>query len=147
MAITFKGILDTIGNDAKIVFKFIGSATGQKDIAVVEGSVDTVVAVADPVLLAPIEAVQTLINNWLTEAFKVQALAAAAGQASGSGAQQAVAALTTMTPQITSFLQSQNLSTTQVDSEAAIVNSAIVTILNTIGSAGPAAPPPPPPSA
>jgi hypothetical protein len=138
MAITFKGILDTIGNDAKKVFAFLGSASGQKDVAVVEGAVDTVVAAVDPLLVAPIEAVQTLIGNWIAEAFKVQALAAAAGATTGSNTQKEAIALTGMVPQITSFLQTQGLSTTQVTSEAGIINSAVVTILNTLGSGGPA---------
>lgn len=140
---TFKGILDTIGNDVKKVFAFIGSPAGQKTIAVVEGSVDTVVTAFDPALAIPLQGVQTLINNWMAEIFKVQALASAAGATSGFNAQKASAALTTIVPQVTAFLTQQGLSTANVANEANTINTAMVTILNTLGSAGPAVPPAP----
>jgi hypothetical protein len=135
---SFKGILDTIGNDAKKVLAFLGSASTQKAITVVEGAADTVVAVVNPALAAPLQAAQTLINNWMAEIFKVQALASAAGSDSGSGTTQAAAVLTTIVPQVTSFLQAQGLSTANVTAEANTVNSALVTVFNTLGSAGPA---------
>jgi hypothetical protein len=135
---SFKGILDTIGNDAKKVFAFLGSSAGQKDIAVVEGATDTAVDAVDPVLAIPLQSVQTLINNWMAEIFKVQALAAAAGTPSGSGATQAAAVLSAVTPQVTSFLQSQGLSTAAVTTETNTINTALVIVFNTLGSAGPA---------
>jgi hypothetical protein len=135
---SFKGILDTIGNDAKKVFAFLGSSAGQKDIAVVEGATDTVVDAVDPALAIPLQSVQTLINNWIAEIFKVQALASAAGSSSGAGPTQAAAVLSTITPQVTAFLQSQGLSTASAATEADTINTALVTVFNTLGSAGPA---------
>lgn len=136
---SFKGVLDTIGNDAKKVFGFLGSSAGQKDVAVVQGAVDTTVGVFDPALVAPIEGIQTLIGNWVSEIFKTQALAAAAGQTTGSSTTKAAAVLSTLEPQVAAFLQSQGLSTAQVSTEAATINTALVTVLNALGSAGPAA--------
>jgi hypothetical protein len=136
---SFKGILDTIGNDAKKVFAFLGSSAGQKDVSTVEGAVDTAVAVVDPALAAPLMSVQTLINNWIAEIFKVQALASAAGSSSGSGTQQAASVLSVTTPQVVTFLQSQGLSTVNAAKEADAINTALVDIFNTLGSAGPAA--------
>jgi hypothetical protein len=137
---SFKGVLDTIGNDAKKVFAFLGSSAGQKDISAVEGAADTVVAVADPALAAPLMSIQSLINNWIAEIFKVQALASAAESSSGSGTQQAASVLSVTTPQVVSFLQSQGLSTANASKEADTINSALVTAFNALGSAGPATP-------
>ncbi len=141
---TFKGILDTIGNDAKKVFAFLGSSAGQTDIKVVEGAVDSGVAVFDPALAIPLQSAQNLLNNWMGEIFKVQALAAAAGAASGSSVQKAAGALTSITPQLTAWLQANGYSTANVTDEANVINAALVTVLNKLGSAGPAVPPAPP---
>lgn len=122
--------LSAVGKSFKAVFGWLGSSSGQKTLTAAESAavvVGTAVG-AGPLISAGV----TLINSWINEAIKVEALASAAGQQTGSGAQKAAAVLSTMTPQLISFLKSQGLSSDQVEQKANAINTAVVGILNTL---------------
>ena len=98
---SFKSVLATIGADAKLVFAWIGSAQGQKVISVGEAAVETIA----PQLTGFIN----LANQGLAEVVKVEALAAAAGSQTGTGAQKSVAVASAITPAILAYAQQNGL--------------------------------------
>ena len=133
---SFKSVLSTIGKDVKGVFAFLGSSKGQAIIATGESLVEAV--------YPPLTSVINLANTWMVEIVKDEALAAAAGQQDGTGAQKAAAVISTVTPAALAFAQTNGLpAPTAVQLEAA--NTALVAFLNAFGAgaaiaATPAAP-------
>jgi hypothetical protein len=100
---SFKSVLDDIGNDAKKVFGWLASPTGKTVVAAVEGGAEAI---------APqITGVVNIVNSWLAEIFKTQALATAAGATTGSSEQKAAVALSSITPQVIQFAQQYGLNT------------------------------------
>jgi hypothetical protein len=126
--------LGTIGKDFKAVFAFLGSAKGQQVVSGVEG-----LAVAGATAFgagAPVAAALSLINTWGTEIIKTEALAAAAGSQTGSGAQKAAAVLAAIDPAI-QFAAANGLPAPSA-ANATIINNALVVALNALGATVPA---------
>ena len=124
---SLKTALDKIGEDAKEVFSFLGSAKGQAEIATGEGVVESIVPGTAGLL--------TLANTWLTEIVKTQALATAAGAATGSQTQKAALALSAAAPQAIAFAQANGLpAPTATQLQAA--NTALVAFANAFTVAG-----------
>jgi hypothetical protein len=122
---SFKSILDTLGSDTKKVFIFLGSSKGQAIVDAGEAVVETI----EPQTTAFF----TLANNWLAEILKTQALATAAGAASGSNDQKTAIALSSITPQVLAFAQQYGLNTPTA-TELATANAALVTFFNVLGA-------------
>jgi hypothetical protein len=122
--------LSAVGKSVKAVFGWLGSSGGQKTLTAAETAAAAVGAATGTGAI--IASATNLINSWINEAIKVEALASAAGEQTGSGAQKAAAVLSTMTPQLVSFLQSQGLTSDQVAQKANAINTAVVGILNTL---------------
>ena len=135
MAVTFKSFLSAVGNDVKAVFGWLGSAQGQTAVAGVEGAATAVTTVINPGLGAALTGVEGLFNAALKQIISTEALAAAAGAQSGSGAQKSAAVVSAITPQIPAFLTSIGISaptTQQVNTVATAVTNGLVAILNSI---------------
>lgn len=115
-------VLDKIGADFKDVFSFLGSSKGQTIIATGEGLVEAVIPGATGLI--------NLANTWLTEIIKSQAIATAAGQASGAGAQQAAAVLSAVTPQVLQFLQANGITTAPTTTQLEAANTSLVAFAN-----------------
>jgi hypothetical protein len=90
-----KSLLDTIGSDAKIVFKWFVSAQGQKIIHTGEAVAEAI----DPGLTGIIN----IANGWMAEIIKTQTLATYAGMQSGSNDEKAAMTISAITPQIMAF--------------------------------------------
>lgn len=118
---SFKSVLDKIGAGFEDVFTFIGSAKGQAVIATGEGLVESFAPGAAGFI--------QLLNAWGTEVIKTQALATAAGKASGSGAQQAAAVLAAITPQALAFAKAQGIANPS-DAQLQAANNALVAFAN-----------------
>jgi len=117
----FKSVLSAIGSDVKKVFDWISSPQGQQLIATGEG-----VAVA---VYPPAAGLVAIGNAILTEAIKVEALAAGAGAQSGSGAQKLAAVTSAVTPEILAYASQQGLNQpTAAEIQTAV--SAVVAFLN-----------------
>jgi len=127
--------LSKVGSDFKAVFAFLGSPKAQPVEAAVEGVAETIATVAG--VGAPVQAGINLINNWLTEIVKAEALAAAAGQQTGSGVQKAAAVMAEMTPQVLTFATAQGLPAPTA-AMIATINTSLVAALNTLGADAPA---------
>lgn len=116
-----KSVLDKIGEDAKDVFSFLTSAKGEAITTDVEEGIEALVPGATGAI--------TVFNNWFTEILKTQALATAAGAATGSDAQKAALVLQAITPQAVQFAQVNGLSAPTAKTLDS-VNSLLVQALN-----------------
>lgn len=125
--------LSTVGKDIKGVFTWLGSAKGQAVVAGTENLVEVGATIAG--IGAPVQAGINLLNNWMAEIVKAQAIgeaAAATGTAEGNTT-KAAAVLNAIGPQVTAFAQSQGLPATSA-ANLAVINTALVTALNALGS-------------
>lgn len=130
---SFKSVLDDIGNDAKKVFGWLATSKGQTIVSTVETAAEAV---------APqITGVVNIVNSWLAEIFKTQALATAANATTGSSTQKAAVALASITPQVLQFAQQYGLNT-PTTTDLNTINTALVTVLNTLGTGTVTAPAP-----
>ena len=125
--------LTKIGSDFKAVFAFLGSSKGQAVVTGVETASEAVATVAG--LGAPVQDGINLLNTWMAEIVKAQALGEAAaetGTAEGNTT-KAAAVLNAMVPQVATFAQTQGMSATSA-ANMTIINNALVTALNALGT-------------
>lgn len=126
--------LSKIGTAFKDVFAFLGSPKGQAVVAATEGVAETVATAVGAGV--PVQGALALINSWGSEIIKTEALAAAAGQQTGSGLQKAAAVLTAITPQATAFAASQGAPAPTL-AALTTINTSLVTAFNTLTAAAP----------
>jgi hypothetical protein len=112
--------LSTIGKDIKSVFSWLGSPKGQ---AVIQ-TAGAVVATIDPALTG----IVSLTESWITKVISTEALAAAAGEQTGSGATKAAAVLNAMQPEISKYFPAAT------SAELQNANTALVAFLNALGT-------------
>ena len=124
--------LSNIGKDFKAVFGWLGSSKGQAIVAGTENLVEVSATIAG--VGAPVQAGLNLLNNWMGEAIKLQAIGEAAAATAGGGATKGAAVLSTMEPQLLAFLQQNGYATTNVGAQAAVINDAAVALLNALGA-------------
>lgn len=113
--------LSTFGNDFKAVFAWIGSTKGQAVITSGEKLAEVIVPGATPVI--------NLANSWMTQILTTQALAAAAEEQPGTGAQKAAAVIAAISPQVVSLFPAIN------SAQIAAANDSLVAFLNALGTA------------
>lgn len=111
----------------KDVFKWLGSAQGQKVIGTGEAIAETI--------YPGLTGIINIANNWLAEIIKAETLAAAAGQQDGSGIQKAAIATSTITPQIVQFAQANGLPSPTA-TQILAANNALVAFLNALSGKG-----------
>lgn len=100
-----KSFIKRIGSDFKAVFSFLGKPKVQAAILAGEALGEAVVDTANPGLIG----LNPIIDAWTKEIFKTQALAAAAGQADGNGAQKAAMVISSVTPQVLQFAEANKM--------------------------------------
>ena len=139
----FKSFLSAVGHGFVDVFKFLGSAAGQRTIQVAEGAaVAAGTIVGGPGLGAAIAGVESLINKGIQGVLSMEASAAAVGAQSGTGAQKGAAVAASLIPQAQDLLKQlgfSNPSEEQVMNVANSVAKGIADILNSIPPPTPAA--------
>lgn len=118
-----KSLLDTIGSDAKSVFKWFLSAQGQKVIQTGEAIAEAI----DPGLTGVIN----IANSWMAEIIRTQALATAAGMQSGSDKEKAAMTINAVTPEILAFAKQNGLPIPTAD-KIQKANDALVLFLNAL---------------
>jgi hypothetical protein len=124
--------LTTVGKDIKSVFSWLGSTKGQAVVQTAEGAAEVVATAAG--VGGPVAAGLGLLNNWMGEAVKLQAMGEAAGATPASNPIKAAAVISTMEPELLSFLQANGYVTTNVGAQAASINTAAVALLNALGT-------------
>ena len=124
--------LSTLGSKVESVFAWLGSSKGQAVVTGVETTTEGVVTAINPAAGAALTGGISLINNWIAEAVKMEALAAAAGVQTGSGTQKAAAVLSTMVPELTSYLSNAGYTSANITAKATTINNLVVQLLNTL---------------
>lgn len=125
--------LSTFGKDFKAVFAYLGSSRGQATIATVEGASVAITTAINPAAGAALAGIEALINGGLKQVISAEALAAAAEQQTGSGAQKAVAASVALAPQVAAVLQSLGVkepAAAQVHSISTVIATSVANIVN-----------------
>lgn len=126
-----KTFLDHVGSDVVKVFAWIGSPAGRTAVGAGEAVVEDVFPAATGIV--------NLLNSWVAEAIKTQALATAAGAQQGSSTQKAAATINAIMPQLLSFAQQEGLPAPDAATIAKINNN-VVEILNSLAPPTTAAP-------
>lgn len=124
--------LKTLGKDVKSVFAWLGSSKGQAVVAGAEATAEGVVTALNAPAGAALTAGVALVNNWIAEAVKMEALASAAGSQDGTGTQKAAAVLSTMVPELTSYLSNAGYTSANITAKATTINNLVVQLLNTL---------------
>lgn len=120
---SFTSVLSTIGKDVKSVFAWVASPKGQAVIGAGESAAE--------VVFPQITGIVNLANTYIGEALKTEALAAAAGQQDGSGAQKLAAVTAAVTPAVLQYAEKAGLPAPTSDKIAAAANG-IVAFLNAL---------------
>jgi hypothetical protein len=120
---SFLSGLKAFGNDIEKVFAWTNSTQGKAVVSIVEGAVESFVPQTIPLV--------NLINSWGQKAFAVEALAVAAGQSSGNGAQKAAMVISSITPEVLQYATDSGLSPRTADQITA-ANTALVTLIKAL---------------
>ena len=118
---SFLSGLKVFGTDIEKVFTWFGSPQGKVVVAAGETVLETAVPASTPIV--------DLFNAWAAKAYNVEALAAAAGKATGTGADKATLAMSTITPTVLQYAQQEGLpARTAAQIQAA--NNAVIAFIN-----------------
>lgn len=113
--------LKVFGTDVEKAFAWFGSPKGQAVVAAGESTVEALIPASVPIV--------NLFNVWAAKAYNIESLAVAAGKATGSGPDKAVAVLTAVTPDVLQYAQESGLSA-RTAAQIQTANSALVTFIN-----------------
>jgi hypothetical protein len=118
---SFLSGLKVFGTDVEKAFAWFGSPKGQAVVAAGESTVEALIPASVPIV--------NLFNVWAAKAYNIESLAVAAGKATGSGPDKAVAVLTAVTPDVLQYAQESGLSA-RTAAQIQTANSALVTFIN-----------------
>lgn len=93
--------LKVFGSKVENIFAWFGSPKGQAVVATGESFLEIAVPQSAPIV--------DLFNAWAQKAYTVEALAVAAGKATGTGADKAVLAISSITPTVLQYAQQAGL--------------------------------------
>lgn len=128
---SFLSGLKVFGTDIEKAFAWFGSPKGQAVVSAGEAVAEAV----DPAI-APIV---SLFNEWAAKAYNVEALAVAAGQATGTGADKAVLVDSAISPTVLTYAQQAGLPARTAAQITAANNAVIAFIKAMTDTATPAA--------
>lgn len=123
---SFLSGLKVFGTDIEKAFSWFGSPTGQAIVSTGETLLEAAVPESIPVV--------NLFNTWAAKAYNVEALAAAAGKATGSGADKATLALSSITPLIVQYAQAEGLPP-RTAAQIQTANNAAIAFINAMTAA------------
>lgn len=118
---SFLSGLKVFGSGVEKIFSWFGSPSGKVVVAAGESVLEAVVPASIPIV--------DLFNAWAQKAYTVEALAVAASQATGTGADKAVLAISTITPQVLQYAQLEGLSP-RTAAQIAAANAAVIAFIN-----------------
>lgn len=113
--------LKVFGTDLEKAFAWFGSTQGQAIVSTGESVLEAFLPVTIPAV--------NLFNQWATKAYNVEALAAAAGKATGSGADKASLALSSITPLVLQYAEQEGLSA-RTAAQITAANNAVIAFIN-----------------
>jgi hypothetical protein len=119
--VSFLSGLKVFGTDIEKAFAWFGSTKGQSIVSTGEAVVEAAIPASTPIV--------NLFNEWAQKAYNVEALAAAAGKATGTGADKATLAIQTITPTVLGYAQQEGLPARTAEQVTA-ANNAVVAFIN-----------------
>ncbi len=120
------GFLKKLGVGIKDVFGWLSSDKGQAVVKVGEAAMET----AFPSLTGVIN----IINAWVAKAFTVEAIADAAAENTGTGAQKATILLNDLTPVVLALASQHGLPAPTAE-KLATINTNVISIINLLTGA------------
>lgn len=118
---TFLAGMKVFGQDILKAFAWYGSPKGQQIAQAGEAVVEAVVPASVPIV--------NLFNAWAQKAYSVEALAVAAGQATGTGLQKAAIVSAAVAPDVLAYLQQAGVPA-RTDAQIAAANDAAIAFIN-----------------
>jgi hypothetical protein len=118
---SFLSGLKVFGTDLEKAFAWFGSPTGQAIVTTGEGVLEAVLPASMPIV--------NLFNTWAQKAYNVEALAVAAGKTTGSGADKAVVAISTIVPAVLQYAQQEGLSP-RTAAQIQAADNAVIAFIN-----------------
>jgi hypothetical protein len=117
--------LKVFGMTIEKAFAWFGSPKGQAVVAAGEAIVETAEPAAVPIV--------NLFNAWAAKAYNVEAIAVAASKATGSGADKAVLAISSITPTVLQYAQQEGMPA-RTAAQITAANNAVITFINAMTS-------------
>lgn len=113
--------LKVFGMDIEHAFAWFGSPKGQAVVAAGEAVVETVDPATVPIV--------NLFNAWAAKAYNVEALAVAAGQGTGTGADKAALVDSAIASTVIGYAQQAGVST-RTAAQITAANNAVIAFIN-----------------
>jgi len=126
---SFLSGLKVFGTDIERAFAWFASPKGKAVVAAGEAIVETVAPASAPIV--------DLFNAWAAKAYNVEALAVTASQATGTGADKAALAISTIAPAVLQYAAQQGLSP-RTEAQITAANNAVVAFINAMTQPAPA---------
>ncbi len=127
---SFLSGLKVFGTDVEKAFAWFGSPKGQATVVAGESVVEAVEPISTPII--------NLFNSWAGKAYNVEALAVAAGQGTGSGADKAAMVLSAIGPDVATYAQQAGIPA-RTAAQITAANNALVAFINAMTGTTPAA--------
>jgi hypothetical protein len=118
---SFLSGMKVFGTDIVKAFAWFGSPKGQAVVAAGESVLETAIPVTIPAV--------NLFNVWATKAYSIEALSVAAGKSTGTGADKAELAISTITPEVLQYAQQEGLSP-RTAAQITAANKAVIDFIN-----------------
>jgi hypothetical protein len=118
---SFLAGIKVFGTDIEKAFSWFGSTKGQAVVAGGEATVEAIVPASTPIV--------DLFNEWAAKAYNVEALAVAAGQATGTGEEKAALVSQAIAPVVLQYAQSAGLPA-RTAAQIAAANTAAISFIN-----------------
>jgi hypothetical protein len=123
---SFLSGLKVFGTDVEKAFAWFGSPKGKLVVSTGEAVVEAIIPASAPIV--------DLFNAWAAKAYTVEALAVAASQTTGTGADKAAMVLSSVTPTVLQYSKQEGLSD-RTAAQIQAANDAVVKFINAMTSA------------
>lgn len=118
---SFLSGLKVFGTDVEKAFAWFGSPKGKVVVAAGESVLEAAVPATIPAV--------NLFNTWAQKAYTVESLAVAAGKSTGTGADKAVLAISSIEPDVLQYAQQEGL-TPRTAAQVSAANKAVIDFIN-----------------
>jgi len=118
---SFLSGLKVFGSDILKAFAWFGSPGGQAVIGAEETAVEAAFPVSAPII--------SIFNTWAAKIYNIEAIAVAAGKATGSGADKSAAVVTSIVPNVTAYAKAANVKP-RTPAQLKTANDAAVAFIN-----------------
>lgn len=123
---SFLSGMKVFGKDIEVAFAWFGSPAGKAIVATGEAAIEEIVPVSTPLV--------NLFNAWAAKAYNVEAIAVAAGKATGTGAEKAVIVEAAIESEVLQYAQQDGLAV-RTATQIQDANDGIIKFINAMTQA------------